>query len=187
MLSRPARASGEFDCPRCGVLLLYRKEKSLQRTWALLVAAAILYVPANVLPIMHTTTLAYNEDDTILSGVVRLWASGAWPLALLVFSVSIVVPCLKLMTLTLLLVTTQRGSLWRLHERAQLYRAIEYVGRWSMLDLFVVALLVGLVQLRGVATIRAEAGAIAFAAVVILTMYATQAFDPRLMWDRAPQ
>jgi paraquat-inducible protein A len=170
-------------CCRCGAGLRARKNTSLQRSWALLVAAAILYIPANVLPIMHTSTLAYDEYDTIMSGVINLWAGGSWPLALLVFSVSIVVPCLKLIALSILLVSTQRHSSWRLHDRAVLYRVIEFIGRWSMLDVFVVALLVGLVQLRGVATIHAEAGAVAFASVVILTMYATQSFDPRLMWD----
>ena len=170
-------------CSRCGAALHARKNTSLQRSWALLVAAAILYIPANALPIMHTSTLAYDEYDTIMSGVINLWSGGSWPLAVLVFSVSIVVPCLKLIALSILLVSTQRHSSWRLHDRAVLYRVIEFIGRWSMLDVFVVALLVGLVQLRGVATIHAEAGAVAFASVVILTMYATQCFDPRLMWD----
>ena len=175
----------EAYCRRCGSRLRGRKPQSLQRTLALLVAAAILYVPANVLPIMHTSTVTYDEDDTIMSGVVALWSGGSWPLALLVFFVSILVPTLKLLSLSLLVVSTHRGWHWRLHERAVLYRLIEFIGRWSMLDVFVVALLVALVQLRGIASIDAGPGALAFAAVVVLTMYSARAFDPRLMWDRA--
>jgi paraquat-inducible protein A len=157
----------------------------LQRTLALLLAAAILYIPANILPIMHSHTAFYDEDDTIMSGVVALWNGGSWPLAVLVFFVSILVPSLKLISLTLLVVSTHLKWRWRLKERTVLYRFIEFIGRWSMLDIFVVGLLVALVQLRGVATIHAEPGALAFAAVVVLTMYAAQSFDPRLMWDGA--
>jgi paraquat-inducible protein A len=184
-LSRAVSGGIDVHCQRCGSRLHGRKPQSLQRTLALLVAGAILYVPANVLPIMHTSTVIYDEDDTIMSGVVALWSGGSWPLALLVFFVSILVPTLKLLSLSLLLISTHRGWHWRLHERAALYRLIEFIGRWSMLDVFVVALLVALVQLHGVAAIHAGPGALAFASVVVLTMYATQAFDPRLMWDRA--
>lgn len=180
-----AADGGDAACPRCGSVLHARKPHSLQRSFALLLAAAILYVPANLLPIMHTSTVTYEEDDTILSGIVALWVDGSWPLAILVFFVSILVPTLKLSALGLLLLSTHRGWRWRLHERAVLYRLIEFIGRWSMLDIFVVALLVALVQLRGFAAIHAGFGATAFAAVVVLTMYAAQAFDPRLMWDGA--
>jgi paraquat-inducible protein A len=184
-LWRTGVLAGDAHCRRCGSRLRGRKPESLQRTLALLVAAAILYVPANLLPIMHTRTMTYDGDDTIMSGVVALWTGGSWPLALLVFFVSILVPTLKLLSLSLLVVSTHRGWHWRLHERAALYRLIELIGRWSMLDVFVVALLVALVQLRGIASIDAGPGALAFAAVVVLTMYAAQSFDPRLMWDRA--
>jgi len=187
LLSRAEDTIHELRCLRCGGALHVRKPQSVQRTLALLLAAAILYVPANVLPIMHTSTVVYDGDDTIMSGVVTLWSGGSWPLAVLVFMVSIVVPTVKIISLGLLVVSTHRGWRWRLHERALLYRMIELIGRWSMLDVFVVALLVALVQLRGVATIHAGLGAVAFAAVVVLTMYAAQAFDPRLMWDRVPQ
>jgi paraquat-inducible protein A len=183
-----SRADGEVDgasCPRCASPLHMRKRQSLQRTLALLIAAAIVYVPANVLPIMHTSTVVYDGEDTIMSGVVALWSGSSWPLAVLVFFVSIVVPSLKLMALSLLVISTHRGWQWRIHDRATLYRLIEFIGRWSMLDVFVVALLVALVQLRGIATIHAKPGALAFATVVVLTMYSAQAFDPRLMWDRA--
>ena len=185
LLARAPDDGGAADCPRCGSALHARKPQSLQRSLALLIAAAILYVPANLLPIMHTSTVTYEEDDTILSGVVALWEDGSWPLAMLVFGVSILIPTLKLISLGLLLLSTQRGWHWRVHERAVLYRLIEFIGRWSMLDIFVVALLVALVQLRGFAAIHAGFGATAFASVVVLTMYAAQAFDPRLMWDRS--
>jgi paraquat-inducible protein A len=161
-----------------------RKPESLHRSLALLVAASILYIPANILPIMHSHTLIYDEDDTIMSGVLALWYSGSWPLAVLVFFVSILVPTLKLISLSILVVSTHYRWKWRIRERTALYRLLEFIGRWSMLDIFVVGLLVALVQLRGVATIHAEPGAVAFAAVVVLTMYAAQCFDPRLMWDR---
>lgn len=185
LLSRPLPTDAVSLCPRCGGRLHSRKQESLQRTLALLLAAAILYIPANILPIMHSHTVLYDEDDTIMSGVVVLWNGGSWPLAVLVFFVSILVPCLKLISLSLLVVSTHLKWRWRLKERTVLYRFIEFIGRWSMLDVFVVGLLVALVQLRGVATIHAEPGALAFAAVVVLTMYATQSFDPRLMWDGA--
>jgi len=180
----PAGSQGA-SCPRCGSTLHPRKPRSLQRSLALLIAAAILYVPANLLPIMRTSTVGDEEDDTILSGVVALWEDGSPPLAVLVFCVSILIPSLKLISLGLLLLSTHRGWHWRLHERAALYRLIDFIGRWSMLDIFVVALLVALVQLRGFAAVHAGFGATAFASVVVLTMYAAQAFDPRLMWDRA--
>ncbi len=172
-------------CVRCGANLHFRKPQSLQRTVALLVAATILYAPANLLPIMRTTSVGYDQDDTILSGIVTLWSGPSWPLAILVFFVSIIVPSFKLISLSLLVISTHRGGKWRLQERAALYRAIDFIGRWSMLDVFVVSLLVSLVQLRGVASIHAGFGAPAFASVVVLTMYAAQSFDPRLMWDRA--
>lgn len=172
-------------CMRCGSTIHRRKPQSLQRTLALILAGAILYVPANLLPVMHTSAVGYDQDDTIMSGIVTLWSGSSWPLAILVFCVSILVPSFKLISLSILVISTHRGWRWRLQERAALYRMIEFIGRWSMLDVFVVALLVALVQLRGIATIHAGLGAPAFASVVVLTMYAAQAFDPRLMWDRA--
>jgi paraquat-inducible protein A len=149
-----------------------------------LLAAAILYVPANTLPILHTTSIGYDGDDTILSGIVSLWRGGSWPLSLLVFTASILVPSLKFLLLGFLILSTHRRWDWGLQDRTALYRLIEFVGRWSMLDIFVVSLMVSLVQLRGIASIKAGAGALAFASVVILMMYSAQAFDPRLMWDR---
>ena len=170
-------------CPRCGARIHARKPDSLTRTWALLAAAFILYIPANMLPVMHTASILYSEDDTIMSGVIYLWTSGSWPLAVLVFCASITVPLAKLIALTTLTITAQRKTTWRPQERAKLYRLVELVGRWSMLDIFVVALMVGLVHFRSLATITAGPGAIAFGAVVVITMFAAMTFDPRLIWD----
>lgn len=176
-------------CPRCGAHVAPRKPASLSRTWALLIAAVILYLPANLLPIMQTSSLFGTSRDTIIGGVVYFWHSGSPGLAILIFSVSILVPMLKMAILGVLALTVQFG--WPLDRRQciTLFHAIEFVGRWSMLDVFVVALMVGLVQFRGLAVIEAGPGAIAFGAVVALTMVATHSFDPRLIWDsprRAP-
>lgn len=172
-------------CPRCGARIRARKPHALARTWALLIAAALLYIPANVLPVMETNSLFGFQKDTILSGVVYLWTSGSWPLALLVFIASITVPLLKLLSLAFLLVSVRIRSTWRPDQRARLYRIVELVGRWSMLDIYVVTILVALVHLQGLATIVAGPGAAAFGAVVVLTMFAAMSFDPRLIWDRA--
>lgn len=176
-------------CPRCGGHVAPRKPASLSRTWALLIAAIILYLPANLLPIMQTSSLFGTSRDTIIGGVVYFWHSGSPGLAILIFSVSILVPMLKMAVLGVLALTVQFG--WPLDRRQciTLFHAIEFVGRWSMLDVFVVALMVGLVRFRGLAVIEAGPGAIAFGAVVALTMVATHSFDPRLIWDsprRAP-
>lgn len=178
----------EYDgarCPRCSAPVHRRKPQSIARSWALLIAASILYVPANLLPIMRTETLGGSpSDDTILSGVVVLWEKGSYDLAVIVFVASIVVPLLKIGVLALLLVTAQRGSSWRRRERSLLYRLIEFIGHWSMLDIFVVALLAALVHFQTLARITPGPGAIAFGTVVVLTMLASKSFDPRLIWDR---
>jgi len=171
------------SCPRCGAELSPRKPRSLARSLAYLVAAIILYVPANLLPVMHTTTVFGVEDDTILSGVRVLVQSGSWPLGALVFFASIVVPLLKIFSLSALLLIAGRGSMRLRMQATRLYRLIEFVGRWSMLDVYVITLLVGLVQIRSLATIEPGIGAIAFGAVVVCTMLATLCFDPRLLWD----
>jgi paraquat-inducible protein A len=185
LLCRPAGGGALSTCPRCGTPLHLRRPASVQRAWAFTLSAAILYVPANVLPVMSSGSLFGDQSDTILSGVVFLWRDGSWALALLVFFASVVVPLAKLGTLVFLLLGVQAGSTWRPLLRARLYRAIEFVGRWSMLDVYVVTLLVGLVRWRSLAVIHAEPGAVAFGAVVVLTMLASQSFDPRLIWDRA--
>ena len=172
-------------CSRCATALEARKPDSLTRTWAYLLAAAILYFPANLYPVLHTQTIAGSEADTILQGVALLWRSRSWLLAGLVFFASIMVPLIKLLALTLLLLSVHRRSASHLLERARLFRLLEWIGRWSMLDIFVVAILVALVHLRALATIEAGPGAVAFGAVVVLTMLAAQSFDPRLLWDGA--
>lgn len=174
---------GPTVCPRCGGAVRPRKPASLSRTWALLLTAIILYVPANLLPIMETSSLLATSRDTIIGGVVYFWHSGSPGLAILIFSVSILVPVMKMCILAILALTVQFG--WPLDRRQciALFHVIEYVGRWSMLDVFVVALMVGLVRFKGLAVIEAGPGAIAFGLVVALTMLATHSFDPRLIWD----
>ena len=176
---------GDRHCPRCGAALHRRKPASIQRTWALVIAAAILYVPANVLPIMSVTSLGKTQSDTILSGAQYLLVHGMWPLALVVFVASVLVPLLKLAILVFLLISVHYRSRWRLRDRTRLYRITEFIGRWSMVDIYVVTVLVALVRLGNLATIEAELGAVFFAAVVILTMFAAMTFDPRLIWDAA--
>jgi paraquat-inducible protein A len=170
-------------CGRCGTHLHTRKPQSLTRTWAFLIAACIMYIPANLLPVMITRTLFGAQYDTILSGVIYFWVSGAYGLAAIVFIASFLVPLFKLAVLFLLVVMAQRGSTWRQHERAKLYHIIEIIGRWSMLDVFVVSLLTGLVQIQGFAVITAGVGIAAFGSVVVLTMLASLSFDPKLTWD----
>jgi paraquat-inducible protein A len=170
-------------CPRCGTALHFRKPGAIGRTWALVIAAMALYVPANTLPIMSTSSLFGSQTDTIMSGVIFLWHDGAWYLAAIVFVASIAVPLAKMLGLVLLLVSVQLGWQRGMLERARLYRALEAVGRWSMLDIFVIALLATVVQLTALASVRPGPGALAFGAVVVLTMAATRAFDPRLLWD----
>ena len=182
LLVHAAHAHGA-RCPRCHSALHARKPDSIGRTWAFIIAAAILYIPANVLPIMNTSSLFGSQNDTIMSGVVYLWTSGSWDLALVVFIASILVPMAKLIALIFLVVSVQMRSTWDPVQRTRMYRLVELVGRWSMLDVYVVTMLVALVQLGALATIEPGAGAMAFGAVVVLTMFAAMSFDPRLIWD----
>ncbi|SAK49857.1 PqiA family integral membrane protein [Caballeronia fortuita] len=173
-------------CPRCGAHLHLRKPASLSRTWAYLIAAAILYIPANMLPVMNTSSLFGAQKDTIMSGVAYLWHSGSWPLAIIVFIASIAVPMLKILAIGYLAATANLRMTVRSAQRARIYRIVELVGRWSMLDIYVIAVLVALVQFSAMATIEAGPAAIAFGAVVVLTMFAAMSFDPRLIWDFSP-
>ena len=182
-LSRLAAGSHDMCCQRCGAALHLRKPDSIARTWAFLIAAYILYVPANVLPMMRTGSLFGAQSDTIMSGVVYLWHSGSWHIALVVFIASIVVPLAKMFSLTYLLISVQLGWTTRSLERTKLYRILEFVGPWSMLDVFVVMILVALVQLKGLASIQPGLAVAAFGAVEVLTMFAAMAFDPRLLWE----
>lgn len=179
----PADHAALLRCPRCRAPMHLRKPASVSTTWALIIAAAVLFVPANLLPMMTTSSLLGRQQDTIISGVVFLWQSGSWPLAAVVFFASIMVPLLKIIALAWLTVTVQRRSRRSVMQRTRLYRIVEFVGRWSMLDIYVITILVALVNFRGLATIEAGPAAIAFGAVVVLTMFAAMSFDPRLIWD----
>lgn len=183
LLSRPAQPATPGYCPRCGQRLVWRRHNSIQYTWALVIAAAICYIPANVLPVLHTTALGSTESDTIMGGVIFLYESGSWPLALIVLVASVMIPLGKLVALSYLLITVQRGSKVKSHERTRLYYVIEFVGRWSMLDVFVDAFIVALVQLSPLMSVEPGLGVVFFMAVVILTMLAAQTFEPRLIWD----
>lgn len=173
-------------CPRCGDPLESRRIGSLQRTWAWLAAAALLYIPANVLPIMSTTNLFGRVPFTIASGITELWHDRAFALAVIVFIASIVVPILKIGALALLAWTAQRRPDWHRPERARLFRIVETVGHWSMLDVYVVVLLAGMVRFGNFAGVEPEPGLLAFAAVVIFTVLAARSFDPRLIWPQDP-
>jgi paraquat-inducible protein A len=170
-------------CPRCGARLHSRKPNSIARTWALIIAAFVFYIPANVLPITTVVSFGKAQSDTIMSGVIYFIKTGMWPIALIIFVASIFVPLLKLLILTFLLITVQRKSSWRSKDRTRLYRITEAIGRWSMVDIYVVTILVALVNLGSLATIAARPGAIFFAAVVVITLFAAMTFDPRLIWD----
>ncbi|CAD5379700.1 Paraquat-inducible protein A [Pseudomonas sp. OF001] len=175
---------GELQrCCRCGAPLHARRPNSIARTWALLLAAALLYIPANLLPIMTVNLFGQGSPATIMEGVLELIHAGMLPIALVVFVASILVPTFKLVGIALLLYSVQRHLPLSPRQRIFMFRFIEWIGRWSMLDIFVIAILVALVSFGNLASIEAGAGAMAFAAVVILTMLAAITFDPRLIWD----
>jgi len=176
--------AGLHHCPRCGEALHLRKSNSLQRTLALLVTASILYIPANVLPIMITDQLGTSTPSTILGGVVLLIDMGSVPIAAIIFIASVLVPLGKLITLFYLCWTVggerKRGP----RQRTVMYRATELIGKWSMVDVFVVSILVALVHLTGLLVILPGAAAVAFAGVVMVTIIAAESFDPRIIWDQ---
>jgi paraquat-inducible protein A len=183
LVSRPAKSEEAGHCPRCGEELESRRHLSIDKTWALTIAAAICYIPANALPVLNTTTPAGSDDDTILGGVVFLYTSGSWPLALVVLIASVIIPLGKLVSLAYLLISVQRGSNTNSRERTRLYRIVVFIGRWSMLDVFVDTFTVALVQLQPLMAVVPGPGVLFFAAVVVLTMLAAESFDPRLIWD----
>jgi paraquat-inducible protein A len=175
---------GHARCPRCDAVVKPRKTDSVARSWAYLLAATALYLPANLLPVTDTASIAGRQSDTIFSGIVYLWKDGSYPLALIVFIASIIVPVTKLLLLSLLLISLQRQEThWKMR-RLKAYRLLEMIGRWSMLDIFVVTMLAALVQVESLAELRPGPGAVAFGAVVVLTMLATHSFDPRLIFDQ---
>ena len=171
------------SCTRCGAVVHARRPNSILRTWALLITASILYIPANVLPIMTVSSLGQGSPDTIMSGVISLMQHGMLPIAAVVFVASILVPTFKLVGIGLLLYSVQRRQPLSARQRIWMYRFIEFIGRWSMLDIFVIAILVAVVNFGRIASVEANLGAVAFACVVILTMFAALTFDPRLIWD----
>lgn len=179
---RAIAAAGQ-RCPRCHSPVHARRPQSLSTTASLVIAAALLYIPANVLPVMRTHTFFSDEDNTIMSGVISLAQSGSWPVAVLVFFASIVVPLLKLVAMGEILIAITRKSVRLPQQRSRLFRVVEFVGRWSMLDVFAMSLLVALVQVQSLATVEVRPAALAFAGVVVLTMLAAQSFDERLLWD----
>jgi len=183
LLIEAEHAADHPHCPRCGAHLHRRKPNSLARTWALVWAAIIFIVPANVLPMTVTTTLGAKQADTIMSGVIYFMQSGSWEIAAVIFIASIFVPFAKLLILIFLLLSVRFRSAWRPKDRTTLYRLTELVGRWSMVDIYVVTILVALVKLGAVAAIEAGPAAVYFAAVVVTTMFAAESFDPRLIWD----
>lgn len=182
-LNKQEADTDEQLCTRCGALIHARRPNSLTRTWALLITAAILYIPANLLPIMTVNSLGQGDPSTIMSGVIQLVQHGMFPIAAVVFIASILVPTFKLVGIGLLLFSVQRHQPLSAQQRIVMYRFIEFIGRWSMLDIFVIAILVALVNFGRLASIEANLGAAAFASVVILTMLAAVTFDPRLIWD----
>lgn len=174
-------------CPRCGSALHERKPNSVARTWALIIAAAVLYIPANYYPVLSVVQLGAGQPSTILGGVEELVTARQYPLAALVFFASILVPVLKLVGLSIMLITIQTGRSGWLRDRTRLYHIVRFVGRWSMIDIFMESLLGALVAFGSVITIEPGTGALAFCAVVVLTMFAAETFDPRLMWDAAAE
>lgn len=173
-------------CIRCHEKLHHRLPFSLQRTWALLGAATIMYIPANVYPIMTTTSLGHSGSSTIIGGVVQLMQMGSWPVAAVIFIASVIVPVGKLLALSWLCIAVQRSGRPNTISRTKLYRITEFIGRWSMVDVFVVAILVALIRAGSLMSITPGPAALAFASVVVLTMLAAMTFDPRLIWD-APE
>lgn len=185
LLSRPASGEEEGHCPRCGKHLEFRKKDSLNRTLAYLIAAAICYLPANLLPIMRTKTISHDESDTIMQGVILLWSPTGWPLSLIILCASILIPSAKIGAMLYLVITVKRGSIQTPGQRVRLFKLVEVIGRWSMVDVFVVTFTAALIQLQPLMSVEPAPGIFFFTAVVVLTMLAVEEFDPRLIWDPA--
>jgi len=178
------QSQGETECPRCGSEVHYRKQHSVSRAWAFLISAFVMYIPANTEPMMRTTAFGSTEGDTIISGVIYFLSHGDWYLAVVIFAASVMLPLLKIIAIGYLLVGIQRGKGIRRHQKTKLYKLAEILGKWSMLDIFVVALMVALIQMGNLTSIHPGPACIAFASVVILTMFAEMALDPKLIWDQ---
>jgi paraquat-inducible protein A len=171
-------------CPRCRSRIEQRTPSSTEMTLAWLVAGMVLYIPANLLPVMHTSGLLGDADSTILGGIIEFWRSGDWDIALLIFIASVAVPFTKFIAIGLLLLTVRKNNPWAQHQRTALYRIVEFIGYWSMLDVIVVALTSALMQFQVLGTAEPRAGIAFFCAVVVVTMLSALSFDPRLIWDR---
>jgi paraquat-inducible protein A len=182
---RPPASHATIECSRCGTVVLPRKADALRRTAALLVAALILYIPANILPVMYTRLLGSEGESTILEGVIEFWRSGSWDIALLIFTASVAVPCTKFLAIGLLLLDRHRPIGSR-KGKTKLLKFVEAVGYWSMLDVLVVALVTALIQFRALGSAEPRLGIVFFGAVVVLTMLAAMSFDGRLAWDGEP-
>ncbi len=183
LLSRLPVDDHHYTCPRCNAPLHFRKTDSLNRTWALLIAAVILYFPANIFPITITGAIGHEQADTIISGVIYFLFSGSWHIAIVIFVASVIVPLMKMIIFFYLLISVNKKSIKKPEDRTRLYHITEAVGRWSMVDVYVVTILVSLVKLGFLADIAAGPGAGYFAGVVVITMLAAESFDPRLIWD----
>lgn len=185
LLSRPAPGAEKGRCPRCDEELVYRKPDSLQRSLAFLIGAAVCYIPANMLPVMETITSKGSEAHTIMQGAVLLWSPTGWPLSLIVLFASVMIPSAKILALLYLVITVKRGSMQNNGQRVRLYRMVEIIGRWSMVDVFVVTFTGALIQLQPLMSVVPGPGLLFFSAVVVITMLAVESFDPRLIWDSA--
>jgi len=184
MVKLPPRHSAVTAlCPRCGSEVDARKPDSIQKTWALLLASIVFYIPANLLPMMHVETFAGTQSDTIMSGVLYFMETGSYLIAFVIFVASIFVPILKIIILIYLLISVQKKSRTQQKTRTYLYRLTEIIGRWSMVDVYVVGTMVALVHFGSLTEIKAGMGANFFLLVVIMTMFAAMSFDPRLIWD----
>ncbi len=183
LVALPQTGNSHNFCPRCGASIHFRKPASLNRTWALVITAFILTFPANILPIMKVNFLGSSDSSTIMDGIIYFFQDGSYGIGLVILTASILVPCFKIISLTLILLSIHfRWKSW-LHHKAILFRIIEFIGRWSMLDIFVIALLQVLVNFTNISSISADSAAPYFAGVVLSTMFAAITFDPRLLWD----
>jgi len=183
IVKMPPRLDGVSICPRCGEEVVYRKKNSIEHTWALVIASILFYIPANMLPMMHVHTFAGTQSDTIISGVLYFLHSGSYLIAAVIFIASIIVPITKLLILVYLLISVQFQKGANKVKKKKLYQLTELIGKWSMVDVYVVAIMIALVHFGGLSEIKAGQGANYFLLVVILTMIAAMRFDPRLIWD----
>jgi paraquat-inducible protein A len=179
-----ASLGADWRCPRCQSRIEQRTPFSAEMTLAWLIAGIVFYIPANLLPVMHTSGLLGEADSTIFGGIVEFWRSGAWDIASLIFIASVAVPLTKFIAIGLLLFTVRKNSRWQQHQRTVLYRIVEFIGYWSMLDVIVVGLTSALMQFQVLGAAEPRTGIAFFCAVVVVTMLSALSFDPRLIWDR---